>query len=107
MGLSFSLRKMVLSDVFDTNMTHNVGQMADLAGVYDCLWRPEENGFTTAGQMIEPLTKAVEQLRADPEKFIALNPKNGWGSYDTFLPWIEKILAACQEHPDAEPVSDR
>jgi hypothetical protein len=40
-------------------------------------------------------------MKADPNRFISLNPPNGWGSYDTFLPWLETYLAACEEHPDA------
>lgn len=31
------------------------------------------------------LDKIIKGLEADPEKFEAMNPPNGWGSYDSFL----------------------
>jgi hypothetical protein len=89
-------------EVFEANITHNLGRMADAAGVYDCCWRPEEHGFTHARQLIEPLRQAVAAMRADPEKFRAHDSPNGWGKYEHFLPWLERYLAACEEYPDAE-----
>ena len=41
--------------VYSANITHNLTKMADEAGIYECLWRPEEIGITKAGQLIEPL----------------------------------------------------
>jgi len=41
--------------VYDANITHNLGEMADEAGVYKHLWRPEEIGLTKAAELIEPL----------------------------------------------------
>lgn len=88
--------------LFSANITHNLNTMADAAGIYKALWRPEEIGITQAGQLIEPLTAGLRLLRADPDRFKALNPPNGWGDYDGFVPWIEAYLAACREHPKAE-----
>ena len=87
--------------VFDANITHNLGRMAAEAGVYDCCWRPEENGITHARQLIEPLRAGIAAMRADPARFEQHNPKNGWGSYDGFLPWLERYLTACEQYPDA------
>jgi hypothetical protein len=88
--------------VYEANITHNLGQMAAAAGIYEHLWRPEEIGAVKAAQLIEPLTNGLELLRSFPERFKALEPENKWGTYDTFVPWIEKYLAACKEYPDAE-----
>ena len=87
--------------VFWANITHNLNRMADKAGIYRCLWRPEEIGATTASQIIEPLRIGLEKLKNDRERFEQLNPENRWGSYASFVPWIEKYLAACEEFPDA------
>lgn len=76
--------------------------MAAEAGLYDYLWRPEEIGITTAGQLIEPLSRGLELMRGDPERFKKFDSPNGWGLYVHFVPWIEKYLKACTEHPDAE-----
>lgn len=88
-------------DIFDANVTHNLNRMADEAGIYEHLWRPDEIGITKAVQLIEPLRKGIELMKAEPERFRKLNPENGWGSYDGFVPWLERYLQACIENPDA------
>lgn len=88
-------------NVFDANITHNLIAMAKEAGIYQACWRPEEIGITKAEQLIEPLRAGLERLRAEPDKFRALNPSNGWGDYDGFIGWVERYLAACIEFPDA------
>jgi hypothetical protein len=35
-------------EVFDYNITHNLGEMAKAAGIYMELWRPEEIGIIKA-----------------------------------------------------------
>jgi hypothetical protein len=86
---------------FSQNITHNLNKMADEAGIYGVVWCPEENGITTARQLIEPLRKAIADMKADPERFKKHNASNGWGLYENFLPWLEKYLQACEEMPDA------
>ena len=88
-------------ECFSQNITHNLTEMADEAGIYGIVWRPEENGITTAQQLIEPLRKAIADMKADPERFKKHNASNGWGLYKHFLPWLEKYLQACEEMPDA------
>lgn len=86
---------------FDANITHNLGKMASEAGIYDAVWRPEENGITKGRQLIEPLEAGIALLRSDPERFKQFNASNGWGLYENFVPWLEKYLLACKEYPDA------
>ena len=107
MSLDVWLTKPVPSQVFSANITHNLGGMADRAGIYQCLWRPEENGITRAEQLIEPLTKGLALLKENPEYFKTFDAPNGWGVYKDFAPFVEKYLAACMEHPDAEITVDR
>lgn len=87
--------------VFRANITHNLGMMASAAGIYQYLWRPEEIGITKARQLIEPLKKGLSLMRREPDTFKKLNPENGWGTYDGFLPWIQRYINACIEYPDA------
>ena len=84
------------------NITHNLGGMAEAAGIYYHLWRPEEIGITKAKQLIEPLTKGLEKMKADPDHFKQFDASNGWGTYADFVPWIQQYLDACIEYPDAE-----
>ncbi len=86
---------------YSSNITHNLGGMAEAAGIYQACWRPEEIGITTAGQLIEPLKAGLAALKADPEKFKVFNAPNGWGLYEHFVPWVEEYLAACERNPDA------
>ena len=54
---------------FHANITHNLGQMASKAGIYKCLWRPEEIKVTKAKQLIPLLEKGIALMRSDPERF--------------------------------------
>jgi hypothetical protein len=93
--------------VYDSNITHNLGRMAAEAGIYKHLWRPEEIGITKAEELIEPLTKAIAEMKADPARFEKFNASNGWGLYVHFVPFVEEILAACKKHPKACPRASR
>jgi hypothetical protein len=85
--------------LYAANISHNLCTMAEAAGIYRHLWRPEEIGITTAAQLVEPLREGLARLQADEAKFVALNPKNGWGSYDGFVPWVARYLRACEDSP--------
>lgn len=81
------------------NYTHNITEMADAIGVYSCLWRPEENGFTEARQIIPYLERGIKRMLQNHEKLKKLNPENGWGSYDSFLHWLNEVKEACERNP--------
>ncbi|MEK9810296.1 MAG: hypothetical protein VW362_07590 [Candidatus Nanopelagicales bacterium] len=86
---------------FEANITHNLASMADEAGIYRHLWRPDEVKIGRAHQLIDPLDRALAEMRNEPERFAAHDPANGWGSYAVFVPWLERLLGACREYPDA------
>ena len=88
-------------EVYRANITHNVNKIAMSAGIYEILWRPDEINVTTAKEIVDLLDAGISRLRANPEKFTPLNPKNGWGSYEGFVLWCENYLRACREYPEA------
>lgn len=88
-------------DLFSWNITHNLGLMANKAGVYYALWRPEEKGYKVAADLIPDLTNGLAVLKETPEHFRQFNPENGWGTYEGLLEFVERYLAACKEHPTA------
>jgi hypothetical protein len=90
------------SEGWSANITHNLTAMADEAGIYKEVWRPEEVGITKASQLIEPLRKGIGLMKADRARFELHNSPNGWGLYENFLPWLEEYLKACEDNPDAE-----
>lgn len=115
--------------LYDANITHNLGRMADAAGIYEACWRPEEmlapdlakqvNDLERAQQwsdaralraklpiahardLIAPLRAGLALLKSDPVRFAAFNASNGWGLYEHFVPWVEAYLVACEAHPNA------
>jgi hypothetical protein len=101
-SLDVELRVTKPVTVFEDNITHNLGDMAEKAGVYNALWHPEELGVTRACYLVPYLKNGLERLKAQPEYFKTLNPENGWGNYDNLVEFIEKYMIACKENPNAE-----
>jgi hypothetical protein len=110
--------------VFWRNITHNLGNMAEKAGIYEALWRPfmlkadykppidkderykydysfEKNNIVDAKEIIKVLEKGLAKLKSKPEYFQKFDSPNGWGSYIHFVPFVESVLDACKEYPDA------
>lgn len=88
--------------VFDANITHNLGEMADEAGIYKCVWRPEEIGIIKAAQLADLLTPAIRDMDLRPAHYRKFSSYNGWGTYEDFVPWLEKLRDACVKYPEAE-----
>lgn len=102
MSLDVSLMVTMPTDVFSANITHNLGEMALLCGLYKPLWRPEEIDAKTAADLIEPIKIGLANLHSDPKKFKQYNPSNGWGDYDGLVKFASEYLDACMENPDAK-----
>jgi hypothetical protein len=102
MSLDVYLTATCPTEVYSANITHNLNKMAQEAGIYLALWRPEEIGITQAGQLIEPLSVGLEKLKADPMYYSQFNSPNGWGMYEHFVPFVENYLEACRANPDAQ-----
>jgi len=90
------------SCVYSANITHNLGKMADEAGIYKTLWRPDENGISHAHQLIDPLRAGLIQLIEQADYLKQFNPENGWGDYGGLLRFTEQYLNACEKYPQAE-----
>lgn len=101
MSLDVRLVEIRECDVYDANITHNLNRMASAIGIYNALWRPDEHGYVIARDIIPVLEAGVAYMKANPEKCKVYDSPNGWGTYENFLPWCERYLAACKEHPDA------
>lgn len=83
---------------YDGNYTSNIyaiwsaasdgGDMVNLDGLY---------GWQAAAVIARTLVK----LRAEPARFRALEPTNGWGSYAGFISFLENLRSVCAAHPRA------
>jgi len=69
--------------------------------VYQARWRPEEIEITKAAQLIEPLGNRLAWLKENEVEARKHDAPNGWGRYESFVPWIERYLEACKAHPEA------
>lgn len=88
-------------EVYSRNITHNLNAMAQAAGLYRAIWRPEEIGATVAAQLIGPLQQGLMALATDRREYEKHNPANGWGSYVSLVDFVTDYLAACREHTEA------
>ena len=90
------------TELYHRNITHNLREMAEAAGIYQELWRPDEIGITHAKQLIEPLTRGLLSLWAEQAKFEGYDPENGWGNYEGLVAFVIDYLRACVRFPDAK-----
>jgi hypothetical protein len=90
------------SVVYWGNITHNLNKMAEEAGIYHYLWRPDIMMISTAGELIEPLHIGLTLLQGQPDRFKAFNPENGWGDYDGLVRFVSDYLSACEKYPMAK-----
>lgn len=56
-----------------------------------------------AGDCIEPLTQAVAHIRHpdNAAEYQAMTPPNKWGSHAGAAKYLETLLEACREYPEA------
>ena len=88
-------------EYFSANITHNLGRMAQEAGIYEWLWGAEERGTKSAAELIEPLEKGLALLESDQPRFEKFNSPNGWGMYAHFVPFVREVLNAAKQYPHA------
>jgi len=87
--------------ILDVNITHNLNTMAEEAGLYKALWRPDEQGWKQLKDIIPILEKGLKDLKDRPEHYKTFNPENGWGTYKYFVYFVEKILECGRENSEA------
>jgi hypothetical protein len=96
-----ALKQYETNEVFSANITHNLTTMADKAGLYMTLWRPEELNYLVGKDLIDPLRNGLARLKGNREHFEQYNPDNGWGSYEGLVEFVSQYLAACRKYPKA------
>lgn len=110
MSLDVSLTEMRPTDVYSSNITHNLAKMAQEVKfewnnatytLYSVLWHADSLGLTKASEIAELLDLGWNVLLADPVKFQEFNPANGWGNYDTLCNFVYQYRNACWDNPRA------
>ena len=100
------------NSVIEVNYTHNINGMANLAlnpdyqqrsvaaEVFDSYksWWTQLDGMTGVDGAAF-LDRIITAFDTDPEKYRALNPRNGWGNFDTFRERLVALRDAVPGHP--------
>lgn len=105
------------------NITHNLTEMADKAGIYEALWRPfkllpnynwenelldkeyeyifEENNVVRAKDITDIMKKGLQFMKDNRKMLQKFNPDNGWGSYEGLLAAVTEYTEALIDNPEA------
>ena len=81
------------------NYTHNCNDMMRAAG-YDWIYNLDGLKVKDTIQQFEHM---LENLKSDPERYIAMNPANGWGDYASLVAIWEEIIPEAQKIVEAIP----
>ncbi|MFJ4828425.1 hypothetical protein ACIP79_00565 [Streptomyces sp. NPDC088747] len=79
------------------NYTSNVSGMWTKALGYDLC----ELDNKTAGDCLADLQRAVGAMEGDPATYEAMNPRNGWGTYEGASDYLRRLRDACAAYPKA------
>ena len=83
----------------DLNCTYNVSPMFYKALPFDDGIRGIEG--LRGEEALEPLRGGVKAMEDNPDEYKAMNPENGWGSYEGALDTLRELVKWCVEHPKA------
>jgi len=88
-------------ELYWCNITHNLTEMADEAGIYEVLWRPDESGYIQGKDIREKVIDGFCKLLNNPEHYKKFDSDNGWGTYDDFLGFCFEYIKALNEFPES------
>lgn len=86
--------ELYLNDGF--NMTSNVGPMYHAAGGLQI----GDLDKKTAVEVLDKVRPAYAYMLTHPDEMRALEPENGWGTYEDALKFLREIIATCLDHPE-------
>ena len=90
-------KKKWMDDEVDVgNMTYNVSPMY---GKAMGLTISDLNG-KKCKEVIPILKKGIKEMTNNPKVYKLMNPPNRWGSYDTAISFLKRILEYCEKCPD-------
>lgn len=54
----------------------------------------------TGKESLTKLNYAVSEMENNPDKFIPMNPENGWGSYEGFKRYLKELIMMAENNPE-------
>lgn len=84
-------------EVFHLNVTYNLSPILQDAG-----WRWDSDTLEgrSAADVGEWAMYTLRNLEAQPEKYRAMNPPNGWGNYDDLVRDWRCFIDAIRKYPE-------
>lgn len=90
------------NEITSRNITSNVAPMWQRAGI-----DLADIDGQRAGDVHRPLCRAVAAMLADPDTYRAMDPVNGWGSYESCVEFLYRLALDFGAHPNAIVVVSR
>lgn len=107
--------------LYNSNITHNLGEMATRAGIYEALWRPyrlredynvpagdhraeqdfEDSVTVKARDIVDVVERGLKDLKERPDYFRQFDSPSGWGRYDDFVLFVKEYLAKLKKYPES------
>lgn len=84
-------------EIASADPTYNLAPMWKAAGFDHREWWGEPSAVDFAIM----LDSVLSELKAYPDKYIAMNPPNGWGNYPGLVEAFDKLAVRLAEVPDA------
>jgi hypothetical protein len=98
MSLDIYLTEIKECEVYWANITHNLGEMWNKAGIYDDLYNSKGK---KGKDILNNLIIARDKMLMNPEYYKQFNAKNGWGIYDNAIKFLENLIIAIEENPES------
>lgn len=88
----------------EDNITNNLAEMADKAGLYEPLWN--SNGKKASEILADLITgvRNLEEMSADDVR--KYTPTNSYGSWNGLVTFTENVITCCKIFPDAVVMSN-
>lgn len=83
------------SNLYEWTYTYNVGPMLHDVGI-----RLNDMDGMKCEEALPILKEGLEKLRVDPERYKAMSPKDGLGSYDGLVNLLRAVVREVREHPE-------
>lgn len=98
-----------LTDVFieppiqleSLNITNNLIDFAKALNCYECIWKPQSLNILSSSQLLPHLYEAYYKIIKYGDDYLPLLPKNGWGTKEQFLNFIDQYIETCITYPNA------
>ena len=88
-------------DLGEWNLTYNLSRMLGEAGFAGWSAVVGNDIAATGRSVTAAMEPVLAELKRDPAKYKAMNPANGWGSYDQAVRVISECLDVLRTNPDA------